>query len=61
MEPPTVREVTSRLEREGWLLKRMNGDHRVYAKDGKHVTVAGSLGQHLKKGTYAAIKRQAGW
>ncbi len=61
MQPPTVREVTRRLEREGWTLRHMRGDHRVYGRNGDTVSVPGNLNDHLKRGTYAAIKRKAGW
>lgn len=61
MQPPTVREVTKRLESEGWRLARWNGDHRVYVKGGKAVPVAGKMGQHLDRGTWASIKRSVGW
>ncbi len=61
MQPPTVREVTQRLEREGWMLRHVRGDHRVYERNGKTIPIPGNLGDHLKRGTYAAIKRQAGW
>ena len=61
MEPPTVREVIQRLEREGWCHVSTKGDHRKYGRDGSSVTVSGKLGDHVRKGTYASIKRQAGW
>jgi len=61
MQPPTVREVISRLRGEGWKLARTKGDHRQFQKDGKVVTVAGGLSEHLKRGTYSAISKTAGW
>lgn len=61
MQPPTVREVTGRLEAEGWELLRVRGDHRLYGKEGKRVTVAGKKGDHLDRGTYAAIRKSVGW
>lgn len=61
MEPPTVREVIGRLEKDGWKLVRIRGDHRRFEKGGRYVTVPGNLGSHLKKGTYSSIKRTVGW
>lgn len=61
MQPPTVRDVIKSLEREGWRKIRQEGSHRAYKKGGKTLIVSGNLNDHLKRGTYAAIKRQAGW
>lgn len=61
MQPPTVREVIKRLESEGWKELRRKGSHRQYVKDGKSITVAGKQSEHLDRGTYAGIKRGAGW
>lgn len=61
MEPPTVREVTKRLRKEGWKLEGFRGDHRKFSKDGKVVIIPGKESDHLKTGTWAAVKRQIGW
>lgn len=61
MQPPKVHEVIGRLKREGWEQTRMEGDHRIFQKDGKMVVVAGKSSEHLDRGTYGSIKRQAGW
>lgn len=61
MQPPTVRETVGRLKKEGWEEVRTSGDHRQYRKGGKMVTVSGRMGDHLKRGTYASIKKSAGW
>lgn len=61
MQPPKVREVISRLQAEGWELDRVRGDHRQYRKGGRVVTVAGKPGEHLDRGTWAAIRRSVGW
>jgi predicted RNA binding protein YcfA (HicA-like mRNA interferase family) len=58
-----VRDVIKRLEADGWYLDRMRGSHRQY----KHlqrqelVTVPGHLSDDLAPGTYANVRRQAGW
>jgi predicted RNA binding protein YcfA (HicA-like mRNA interferase family) len=61
MQPPKTREVTRRLEKEGWKLVREKGGRRRYRKDGKHVTIHGKDSDALTKGTWGAIKRQANW
>lgn len=61
MQPPTVREVISRLTSEGWVLRRTKGDHRQFGKDGRVITVAGKMSDHLDRGTYRQIRRSAGW
>jgi predicted RNA binding protein YcfA (HicA-like mRNA interferase family) len=56
-----VREVIRRLEREGWVLVSTEGSHRQFkhpAKAGR-VTVSGSLGDEMPKGTLASVRRQA--
>ena len=51
-----------RLERDGWVLDRMRGDHRQYKRPGRpgRVTVAGGLDDDVS-GTWASIQQQAGW
>lgn len=61
MQPPTVREVISRLESEGFRLVRQKGSHRRYVKGNRKVTVAGDLNDNLHPKTWASIKNQAGW
>jgi predicted RNA binding protein YcfA (HicA-like mRNA interferase family) len=57
-----VREVIRHLKREGWALVSTEGSHRQFkhpTKSGR-VTVSGSLGDDMPKGTLASVKRQAG-
>lgn len=61
MEPPTVREVTKRLRKEGWKLEGCRGDHWKYSKAGSVVIVPGKMSDRLKPGTWASIRRRAGW
>lgn len=61
MQPPTVREVIGRLEREGFILVRTVGDHRRYTKGPRKVTVAGKMGEHLDRKTWKSVQNQAGW
>jgi len=60
---PKVRDVIRRLEREGWILDRMRGSHRVYIHPIRpgHVTVAGHPPDDIPEGTWHNIQRQAGW
>lgn len=61
MQPPTVRDIIRRLEQEGWVLVRVEGSHRRYAKGSGRVTVAGKPSDHPKPKTYDRIREQAGW
>lgn len=58
-----VRDVLKRLNSEGWFQVRMEGSHRQFehpTKSGK-VTVAGHPNEDIAKGTFAKIRKQAGW
>ena len=50
------------LNREGWVLVITEGSHRQFKHPTKpgRVTVSGSLGDDMPKGTLASVKRQAG-
>jgi len=61
MEPPTIREVTTRLENEGFVKVRQSGSHCRYQKGSRKVTVAGKPSEHLDKATWKSIQKQAGW
>ena len=61
MQPPTVREVIRMLKHDGWELAHTVGDHRQFVKGSRKVTVSGKLGDHMRPGIWASIKRQAGW
>jgi predicted RNA binding protein YcfA (HicA-like mRNA interferase family) len=60
--PPTVREVIAELETAGWRQISQRGSHRQFEHPSRpaKVTVAGRLGDELKRGTLASIRRQAG-
>ena len=51
-----------RLNIEGWVLVSTEGSHRQFKHPSKpgRVTVSGSLGDDMPKGTLASVKRQAG-
>ena len=57
-----VREVIRRLQTEGWVLVSTEGSHRQFKHPSKpgRVTVSGSLGDDMPKGTLASVRRQAG-
>ena len=48
------------LERRGWELKRINGSHHVFGKDGKVVPVPVHGNRDIGIGLLAAIQRQSG-
>jgi predicted RNA binding protein YcfA (HicA-like mRNA interferase family) len=58
----TVREVLRRLADDGWVLARQRGSHRQFKHPRKPglVTVAGTPGDHLARGTLNSILRQVG-
>jgi predicted RNA binding protein YcfA (HicA-like mRNA interferase family) len=58
-----VREVIRLLEADGWVLVTTKGSHRQFkhpVRPGR-VTISGQLGDEMPKGTFASVKRQAGW
>lgn len=58
-----VREVIRLLEADGWVLVTTEGSHRQFkhpVRPGR-VTISGNLGDEMPKGTFASVKRQAGW
>jgi predicted RNA binding protein YcfA (HicA-like mRNA interferase family) len=57
-----VRDLIRELERDGWAFVRQSGSHRQYRHPTRPgtVTVPGSLGAELAKGTLGSIMRQAG-
>jgi predicted RNA binding protein YcfA (HicA-like mRNA interferase family) len=56
-----VRDAIKRIEEDGWRLKRVRGDHRVYAHADKPgiVVVPGHYGSDLAPGTLSSILKQA--
>ena len=61
MQPPTNREIVTRLNDEGFVEIRNKGGRRIFRKGARVVTVHGNDNSRPLKGTYGAIKRQAGW
>ena len=57
-----VREVIRLLTEDGWALVSTEGSHRQFKHSTKtgRVTVSGTLGDDMPKGTLASVKRQAG-
>ncbi|MBR6368282.1 MAG: type II toxin-antitoxin system HicA family toxin [Bacteroidaceae bacterium] len=53
-----VKEIIKLAEAEGWTFKRMNGDHRIYVKQGhRPLVIPGNLNADIPKGTEGSIKR----
>lgn len=61
MQPPTFREIVALLKRDGFVRVAQVGSHAKYVRGDRAVTVNGSGGDRPKKGTWASIRRQAGW
>ncbi len=59
---PKVADAIRLVEREGWVLARTTGRHRVYEHPHKPgiVVIAGWPSKNLPIGTWLSIRRQAG-
>ena len=59
---PKVRDAIRLVERDGWVLARINGSHRIYHHLTKLgiVVIAGHPGEDLPTGTWNNVLRQAG-
>jgi predicted RNA binding protein YcfA (HicA-like mRNA interferase family) len=59
---PKVRDAIRLVERDGWVLIRTTGSHRIYHHPEKPgiVVVAGHPGDDVATGTWNNILRQAG-
>jgi predicted RNA binding protein YcfA (HicA-like mRNA interferase family) len=59
--PMKVREVIAVLERNGWMMVRQRGSHRVFRHphNTEGVVVAGKRSDTVKRGTLAAIRRKS--
>ncbi len=57
-----VREVIKLIEKDGWYLVRVKGDHRQYEHSFKKglVTISGHPGDDVAKGTLNSVLKQAG-
>ncbi len=57
-----VREVTARIEADGWYVARTRGSHRQYKPPEKPglITVAGKPSDDLPAGTLDSVFKQAG-
>ncbi len=56
-----VKEIIKILEDDGWKFVRMKGDHRIFEKKGKGITVVpGHLNDDMPKGTEKSIRRAMG-
>ena len=59
---PKVGDAIRLVERDGWVLDRIRGSHRIYEHPTKPgiVVIAGQEGTDLPQGTWHNILRQAG-
>jgi predicted RNA binding protein YcfA (HicA-like mRNA interferase family) len=58
-----VRQVIRLLEKDGWVMDRIRGDHRQFTHKNKSgtVTVTGKLSDDLSQFLLNSIWKQAGW
>ncbi len=61
MQPPTFREIIALLRRDGFVRVSQVGSHAKFVRGERVVIVNGRGGARPKKGTWANIRRQAGW
>ncbi len=61
VQPPTYREIIARLLEEGYVKTRQVGSHARFRNGARLVTVPGMGSKRPKRGTWASIRRQAGW
>jgi predicted RNA binding protein YcfA (HicA-like mRNA interferase family) len=56
-------EIMSRLNREGWVLVRTRGSHRIFKHPGRpgQLVVVPHPKKDMPRGTLASIMRNAGW
>ncbi len=59
---PQVRDAIGLVEKQGWILVRVKGSHRIYRHPSKQgaVVIAGHPSKHLATGTWNSILKQAG-
>jgi predicted RNA binding protein YcfA (HicA-like mRNA interferase family) len=57
-----IRKVIKMIEKDGWYLARISGDHRQYKHNEKKglVTISGHLDDDIGKGTFNSVLKQAG-
>ena len=62
MKSLTGKELCKILEKNGWILKRIQGSHHLYKKEGKSeiISVPVHSNKPLKLGTRTNILKQAG-
>ena len=61
MQPPAFREIIALLRRDGFVRVSQVGSHAKFVRGNRFVIVNGRGGDRPKKGTWANIRRQAGW
>jgi predicted RNA binding protein YcfA (HicA-like mRNA interferase family) len=62
MKPASGKALKKALERHGWILRRVNGSHHIYGKDGNVVRLSVPVhgNKPLKAGLLAHLLKQAG-
>jgi predicted RNA binding protein YcfA (HicA-like mRNA interferase family) len=58
-----IREVIKLIEKDGWYLVRVKGDHRQYKHPSKKglVTISGHFNEDVAKGTLNSILKEGRW
>ena len=58
--PPTGKEYVKKLQKDGWIIDRIQGSHYVLKKGGKTVTVPVHSSKELSVGLLHALKKETG-
>lgn len=58
--PPTGREYVRKLQKDGWIIDRIQGSHYMLKKGSKTVTVPVHSGKELPVGLLHALKKKTG-
>jgi predicted RNA binding protein YcfA (HicA-like mRNA interferase family) len=60
-QPPKFSEIESRLLKDGFVMVRQKGSHRIYKEGSRRVVLAGKPSDHPTQRTWRSIQREARW
>lgn len=57
-----TKDLIKKIEEDGWVFKRVKGDHRMYYKAGarRPLVIPGKMSDEIPIGTLQSILREAG-
>ena len=60
MNAITGKDLIKKLEKEGWVLDRVNGSHHILEKHGKSISIPVHAGRDLTKGILNKLLKDTG-